>query len=258
MNYKLKIGVILFLLILISISILPIFLPSPYEIEIDKALAKPTLEHIAGCDVLGRDLLSRTLVGGRTSISIAFLSSSLSLLLGALLGILSVTSLPLSRVIIPTLDLLKSVPSTLLALLFMSLLGPGALDLILALTLVNIPQSAYLARSRMLLINKEEYTLSRLTQGLKPSTMVKGYLRHLAPVLLVQFVFIFASSILAEAALSFIGAGILPPTPSLGNILSEGRSAIFTSSHILIAPSLAIFLTVLSLNLIHEGLQGET
>lgn len=257
MNRKLVLGLCIFIAIVLAVSILPYILPSSDAIDVGNMLSSPSLSHIAGTDALGRDILSRTLYGGRTSLFIGGATALLSALIGASIGIMAVSVPRLDGALMALTDLMKAVPSTLLAVLFMCLLGPGTADLIIALTVINIPQIARLVRSRMLLIRKEEYTLARISLGLGGSTMVKSYIRHLMPVLLIQIAFTFASSILAESALSFIGAGVLPPAPSWGNILSEGRSVIFSSWYVLVAPSLLILLTVLSLNLIGEGLSAK-
>lgn len=257
MNKKLMAGACLFSLILLSVCFLPYLLPSPDELDVAGMLSSPSLSHIAGTDALGRDLLSRTVHGGRTSLLIGGATALLSALIGAAIGILAVSYPGLDGLLMSLTDLMKAVPSTLLAVLFMCLLGPGTLDMVIALTVVSIPQIARLVRSRMQLIRKEEYTQARIALGLGGASMVRSYIRHLMPVLLVQISFTFASSILAESALSFIGAGVLPPEPSWGNILAEGRSVIFSSWYVLIAPSVFILLTVLSLNLMGEGLLAK-
>lgn len=257
MNRKLTAGLCIFTLILAAVLFLPHFLPPADELDIQNMLSSPSLSHMAGTDALGRDILSRTLYGGRTSLLIGAATALFSAVIGASIGIVAVSMPRLDDLLMALTDLMKAVPSTLLAVLFMCLLGPGTADLIIALTVVNIPQTSRLVRSRMLLIRNEEFTAARISLGLSPASMVKSYIRHLMPVLLIQMVFTFASSILAESALSFIGAGVLPPSPSWGNILSEGRSVIFSSWYVLVAPSAFILLTVLSLNLMGEGLSSK-
>ncbi len=256
MNKKLLSGLLIFfLLILLSFCV---FLSDRdgYAIALERRFAGPALEYPFGCDTMGRDLLARTAEG--TLIS-AFIGASVmfaSLSVGLFIGILSVEFPLLDGPLMRLCDSFKAFPSVLFASFLVIVMDSGLLSIILALSIVFIPQVARLVRSHMLLLKTEPFIEAKTMVGIRRSRIVWGEIsNHLLPSLLIQAAFIYASSVIAETSLSFIGAGLSMPAPTIGNILAEGRSVITTAWWMILFPTIAILLSVLSLNLISDGLK---
>jgi peptide/nickel transport system permease protein len=184
--------------------------------------------------------------------SVVALSTVVGGALGALAGYYRLLDGPIMR----TMDALLAFPSLLLALGIAAALGPSMFNVILALSITYTPETARIVRSSVLVLREQEYVDASLTFGARDRWII---LRHLIPnslsPLLVQITAIFAYSVLAEAALSFLGVGLPPPTPSWGAIIADGRSYIIDAWWICLFPGLAITITVLSLNLLGDALR---
>ena len=256
MRLKVGLGILSVLLVLAILG--PLFAQDPQAIDTTNRLMKPSVEHLCGTDTLGRDVLSRLCSGLRVSFVTGTLTVLLSASIGLILGILSTVNPYLDLILMKLCDGLKALPSTLLAILLLVILDGGLASLVIALSIVNIPQTSRLVRSRARVIKTRLFVLAERSIGASESRILfHTVLRHILPSLFVHSAFVFSSAIIGEASLSFIGAGLPAGYPSLGNMLSEGRSAIYQAPWLVLFPSLLVFLTSLGLNLVADGLEAK-
>ncbi len=236
----------------------PILTPSdPLAIHTTAMLQPPSRLNWLGTDQFGRDILSRILVGSRTSMLIAFASVTLALGLGTTAGLLGgYRGGWVDGVAMRTMDILFAFPAILLAIAIMAVVGPSVPNLILAIGIVYTPQFARIARAATLAIRHLEFMEAARAIGAGPARMFARYLlpNVMAPII-VQVSVSLSLAILSESALSFLGLGTQPPTPSWGNMLSEGRQFMEIAPWNAIFPGMAIMLVVLGFNLLGDGLR---
>lgn len=251
-------GIALLSLIFFFSFILPLFYKvSPFSIDLEKRLSKPSFSAPFGRDELGRDLLARISYGGRVSIFIALLVVFISTLTGTFLGAFSgfvggVWDELTGRVV----DFFLAFPGIILVLTLSLVLGQGVLNLIIALTVANTIETLRIARAQTIKIKNMEFIKASLLMGASSSELIYHHiLPHLLPVIISQSLLSIPSIILSEAGLSFIGAGISPPIPSWGNIIAEGKYHFFSAIHLTLIPGLFLFATVLGFNLIGESIE---
>ncbi|RVT62747.1 ABC transporter permease [Niallia taxi] len=234
---------------------------SPYEIlEIDpkNRLAAPSNAHWFGTDNFGRDVFSRTMYGVRISLLIGVTVTLVASVIGLTVGLLASYYKLLDHIFMRICDGLFAFPSILLAIAIMSALGPKSINVIIALVLVFIPSIARIVRSAALVVKEKVFIEALQAQG---ASSFRILFLHIAPnilaPLIVQVTFVFAVTILTEASLSFLGAGIPAPLPSLGNMLYDGKLAIYNAWWMTVFPGLFIILIVLGLNLFGDGLRDH-
>lgn len=249
-------GFIILLLALIAL-LGPLLVPyTPYEMEVTNRLKAPSAEHLLGTDNFGRDLLSRIAYGARVSLGVGMSVAFLACLFGLIVGLLASYYRLLDNILMRICDGLMAIPGVLLAIALMAALGPKQQNVIIALTIVFIPNVARVVRSTALIIREETYIEAIKSQGASTWRIIA---LHIAPntisPLVVQASFIFADAIITEAALSFLGAGIPAPDPSWGNILYDGKVVIFNAWWMTVFPGILIVLSVLGLNLLGDGLR---
>ena len=250
-------AVILLLEILLTIFA-PVIAPYGYnKIDIMSAYQGPSAAHWMGTDDMGRDILSRLLYGGRYSLSMGILAVIISLILGMAVGsIAGYFGGTVDNLIMRFLDIVQSLPGMVLIVVLSTMLGPGYFNTILALAINGIPGYARMLRAQMLKMRENEYI--EASQSINCSK-VRIIVSHLIPnsfsPLIVSATMGVASTIVSAAGLSFIGLGVQPPTPEWGTMLSSSRQFIRQCPHMVIFPGLAIALTVLSLNLMGDGLR---
>ncbi len=253
-----KIGLTLIFFIFLFSFILPIFYKvSPFTTDLENRLSKPSRSALFGKDELGRDLLARVSYGGRVSLLISLTVFFLSLLIGTLLGILSgwIRGI-LDEITGRVVDFFLAFPGILFVLALSLLFGQGILNLILALTIANSIEILKVARAQTIKIKNFEFIKASLLMGSSSfKIIIHHFLPHVFPVILSHALLTIPYVILSEAGLSFIGAGITPPTPSWGNIIAEGRYHLFDAFHLTLVPSLFLFISVLGFNLIGESLE---
>jgi peptide/nickel transport system permease protein len=246
------------LLLVVVVALLAPVLTAYDPIKVDprSMLVAPSVTHLFGTDHFGRDLYTRVLFGTRISLRIGTIVTLLTGVLGAAIGLASGYFRRLDGPIMRLMDVLMAYPAILLAIGVMAVLGTGEINAIIALIIVYTPRCARIVRASTLTVKTREYVQAARVLGAQEGRII---FRHIFPnclsPLIVQLVFVFAYAIVAEAALSFIGVGTPPPTPSLGNILSEGRNYLAVAPWATIAPGVAISVTVLALNLAGDGLR---
>ncbi|WP_082233144.1 ABC transporter permease [Halobacillus massiliensis] len=229
----------------------------PYKMAPDARLAGPSLAHLFGTDQFGRDILSRIIYGSRISLQVGLISVGLSVVAGTIIGVVAAyygkwVDAALSRLT----DVMFSFPDILLALVIMAILGPSLTNLMIAVGIVYTPIFARIARGAVLSIKNSLYIEAARSMGI---SNIKIMWRHILPnslaPLIVQVTLSFAFAILAEAALSFLGLGVSPDTPSWGIMLNEGKSWMETAWWIAVFPGIAITLAVFSFNVMGDGLR---
>lgn len=219
-------------------------------------LQGPSTAHWFGTDMVGRDLYSRAVYGARVSLIVGFSVAALSITIGLFLGLLAGFQRAIDAVLMRILDGFMAIPPVLLAIALVALTGGSLQNVIIALTVAEIPRVARLVRSVVLSLREQPFVEAAITSG---ASFWRILLRHILPntiaPLLVQGTYVCAAAIILESVLSFIGAGTPPDTPSWGNIMAEGRVYFQISPQIILFPGLLLSLTVLAVNLIGDGLR---
>lgn len=256
-NYGFIIGATIIVLFILFALIGPLFTPyGPYDMKVIDRLQAPSGEHLLGTDEFGRDVFTRVIYGARVSISIGLIVALLSSVFGLVIGAYAAFYKTLDHILMRICDGLIAIPGILLAIALMAALGASATNVIIALTIVFTPNIARIVRSSALVIREQTYIEAMHAQGASHTRIIW---RHIVPntlsPLLVQATFVFAEAIISEAALSFLGAGIPAPDPSWGNILEAGKLVIYKAWWMVVFPGIAIVLSVLSLNLLGDGLR---
>jgi peptide/nickel transport system permease protein len=234
---------------------------SPYHpidhADLMQAEEPPSLTHLFGTDQLGRDILSRVIYGARVSLSVGLVSQGLNSLIGILLGLTAgFVGRRWDDLVMGLTNIMLSIPSLVFALAIMAVLGPGLINIFLALGFTNWAYSCRITRSQVLFTRSLDYVVAARALGYgEVRIMFTQVLPNIIGPILVVATLGVAGAILIEAALSFLGLGTQPPIPSWGGMLSTAREQLFTAPWISIFPGLAIFITVLGLNLLGDGLR---
>ncbi len=228
----------------------------PLKLEpLDRLLA-PSSEHWFGTDNTGRDVYSRTIHGGRVSLRVGFTVALLTVCAGMVVGLISGYDRRADMIIQRFMDAIMSFPTLLLALALIAMLGSSINNVIIVITVVDTPRMVRIVRAQVLALR--EYQFVEAARALGAPTW-RILLLHIAPntfaPVMVQATFVFATAILVEAGLSFLGLGIPPELPSWGNILALGRTYLQTAVWVSFFPGLILTITVLSINLVGDGLR---
>jgi peptide/nickel transport system permease protein len=250
-------GLVILGIVVASTILAPWLAPhDPLFIDTLGRLKPPLSDHLLGTDAVGRDVLSRTIHGGRVSLVVGFAVGLAATLIGLPIGLISGYSRVADTVLMRIMDGLMSIPAILLAIALMAIAEASLVTVIVAITVVEAPRVARLVRSVVLSIREEPYVEAAVIVG---SRTGKILLRHILPntlaPLTVQATSIGAAAILIESLLSFVGAGTPPEVPSWGNIMAEGRSYFLVAPWIVLSPGLALATTVLAINLVGDGLR---
>lgn len=248
-------------LLLLVALLAPLIAPyDPIDPSAGASVQRPSRAHPFGTDNLGRDVFSRTVWGARTSLLVGTLSVCLALAIGGAAGILSaywggLTDLAVMRLV----DMVMSLPTLVLALVIVAVLGPSVLNVIWAVAIGYWPVVARVVRSGALSIKQQAYVEAARTLGASHGRVIlRHILPNVMPVLVVYAATVLGGAILAEGGLSFLGVGTPPPRPSWGQDLSgTGRTLMITAPWLVLFPSLALSLTVLSVNLLADGLRDH-
>ena len=229
------------------------------EINAAERLATPSTRHWLGTDKFGRDVVSLLMVGSRTTLLVGLVSVGVAAVVGVPLGILS-AMVPKwwGEVVMRANDLLLAFPALLLAIMLPAVHGQGVLTAMIAIGISTIPSFARVVRSGAIGVMKTEYVLAARAAGRRPVAIAA---RHVLPnvgsLVIVQASVSFAIAVLAEAALSYLGLGAPPGTPSWGRMLQEGQELLFVAPRLELYPGVAIALAVLGFNLLGDGLRDR-
>jgi ABC-type dipeptide/oligopeptide/nickel transport system permease subunit len=250
------------LAILVAISLTAVFAPqiSPYdpnEVDILNQLQAPSREHLLGTDLYGRDMLSRIFWGGRVTLVVGLISVGIAATFGILLGLISgYYGRWIDSAIMRFIDILLAFPRILLALTIVGMLGPGLFNVMLAVGIASITGYARLVRGSVLSAKEETYVVAARVVGCRDTRILA---RHclpnvIGPVIVLATLDV-ASAILAASSLSFLGLGVQPPTAEWGYMLNEGRNYLRSAPWITFFPGVAIMVSVLSINMLGDGLR---
>lgn len=250
-------AVFLFFLFALAILAPVVATHDPTEQKLLGRLESPNSEHLLGTDELGRDEFSRLLHGARISLFIGFVGTAGGVIIGTLLGLASgyfggwVDSLSMRLV-----DIMYAFPGILLAILIVAIMGPNLFNLIVALAIWGAPTLARIVRSCVLALKSQEFVEASRAMGASRSRIMFRHLlpNSLAPIIVYATLGV-AGSLLTAAALGFLGLGVQPPTAEWGAMLSYGRGYLREAPHLMLIPGSAIFLTVMSLNVIGDALR---
>jgi peptide/nickel transport system permease protein len=249
-------GLIVLAVVLIAVFASVLSPYDPQDIQVPQRLLGPGHAHPFGTDNLGRDIFSRVIHGARVSLLVGSLVVVCATGAGATIGLIAGYDNRMDRVLMRIMDGLMAFPTTLLAIALMAALGARLSNVIIALSIVFTPRVARIVRSVTLVVRELDYVQAAQALGAADARILARHVlpNCLAPII-VQATFIFADSVLAEAALSFLGVGLPPYIPSWGTIITAGRTFMQTAPWITVFPGVAILLSVLGLNLLGDGLR---
>ena len=250
-------GGLLLALILLAAVLAPwLFTHDPTAISPARRTRPPSADHWFGTDMLGRDVYSRVVYGARISLTVGLSVAILSTAIGLVVGMVAGFSRPVDAVVMRVMDGLMSIPAVLLAIALMALTRASIENVIVAITIAEVPRVSRLVRGVVLSLREQPFVEAARATGTR---VWKILARHILPntlaPLIVQGTYICASAIITEAILSFLGAGTPPNIPSWGNIMAEGRSLFQVAAYIILFPGMFLSLTVLAVNLVGDGLR---
>ena len=245
--------------VMISIALISLFW-TPYpvaDIDVASRFQAPSVAHWLGTDHIGRDVLSRLMVGATNSVMVAIVAVAVGAGLGIPLGALAAARRGwLDEAVMRFNDFAFAFPALLSAVMITALIGPGSVNSIIAIGIFNIPVFARLTRGSALAIWEREFVMAARAAGKGTVRITAEHiLPNVASVLIVQATILFALAILAEAGLSYLGLGTQPPAPSWGKMLNEAQTLMYLAPRLAIFPGIAIVFTVLGLNLMGDGLR---
>jgi len=252
------IGAVLTGLVIVCAFLSAVWTPhSAVELAIRSRLQLPSLEHWLGTDHLGRDILSMIMVGAQNSLIVGIVAVSIGVFLGVGLGLWAAAKRGWTEELIMRFsDFTFAFPAVLSAIMITAILGPGAVNSILAIGIYNIPVFARISRGAANAIWSREYIMAAKAAGKgRFRITVEHVLPNITSVIVVQATISFAIAILAEAALSYLGIGTQPPEPSWGRMLNDAQTYATIKPYLAIFPGAAIFLAVLGLNMLGDGLR---
>lgn len=253
--------VLISLLVLALIVVIAIFAPwlhttDPTAIDPSVRLKPISAAHWLGTDAYGRDVFSRVMYGARVSLVVGLGVAAFSMVIGLAIGVVAGYFRWIDAIVMRVMDGLMAIPGILLAIALVSLSGASLMTVMIAITVPEVPRVVRLVRSVILSVRNEPYVEAAVALGTPTFTLM---LRHLVPntmaPLVVQGTYVFASAILTEAILSFLGAGVPPETSSWGNIMAEGRSYFQLLPGLVLYPGALLSLTVLSVNVLGDAMR---
>jgi len=251
-------GLIIILLMVLVALFAPLIAPyNPYKLDVNNALAKPSLQHWLGTDGAGRDTLSRIIYGARTSLLVSFVALVLAAGIGMFLGLVAgYAGGIINTLIMRAMDSFMAIPQMLLAITIAALMGGGLVNVIIALGISLVPVYARLMCGQTLAAKQNDYVMAARSIG---ASDLRIMLRHIfpncIPPLIVMMTMQLGGTILAEAGLSFLGIGIKPPGASWGSMVNDGYKYLIMSPALSFAPGVAIMLVVFAFNMVGDGLR---
>jgi len=251
-------GGLLVLMALIGIFAPLLWTTDPTAISPARRTRVPSELYWFGTDMLGRDVYSRVVYGARVSLLVGFSVAVLSSIIGLTIGLFAGFVRWADGIIMRIIDGMMSIPPILLAIALMALTRGSIQNVIIAITIAEIPRVARLVRGVVLSLREQPYVEAAVANGARvPRIIVRHILPNTFAPMSVQATYICASAMIVEAILSFIGAGVPPATPSWGNIMAEGRALWQVRPHIILFPAVFLSITVLAVNLLGDGLRDS-
>ncbi len=251
-------GLLMIGLIFFVAGTAPLLAPyDPGKTDVSLKLKPPSFQHLLGTDQLGRDVFSRMLYGSRISLSVGFVAVAISIFIGILVGaIAGYYGRWVDSVLMRFVDIMLCFPTFFLILTVVALLGPSIFNIMLVIGITSWMGTSRFVRAEFLSLRERDFVQAARALGVADRRIIFKHIlpNGLAPVFVTATLDV-ATAILVEAGLSFLGFGVQPPAPSWGNILTEGRTYIFDAWWLTLFPGLAILITVLSFNLLGEGLR---
>lgn len=250
------IGSAVLLLFIVIALLAPLVLPDPVRLNPLQRLRTPSLQNPFGTDQFGRSTLSRTLNGTRISLTVGVLVAIVTTTIGLLFGLLAGFLRRVDNVIMRLMDGIMAIPGILLAIALMSLFGSSIQNVVVAISIAEIPRMARIVRSSVLVIREQPYVEAAVTNGTKLSRLLwRHVLPNIAAPVIVQATYVFASAMIVESVLSFLGAGTPPTIPSWGNMLAEGRQYLQRGPWMIAFPGVCLALLVLTVNVLGDALR---
>lgn len=250
-------GAVIVIFILLTIFANFVAPYDPTKIDLINRLKGPSLQHWFGTDDCGRDVLTRILFGGRMSLQIGLIPTFISMVIGAVLGLISgYFGKKTDFIIMRFADIVLAFPSLLLAMVVMYTLGSSIFNLFISLSIISWASTARVVRSQTLSIKESEFIEAAKSMGVNKWVVIfRHVLPNCLPSLIVLFTLNIPASILTEASLSFLGVGAQPPDTSWGLMISQGQAYAFQSPWMIVAPGVAILIVVLAFNFLGDGLR---
>lgn len=250
-------GLVMVCIMVVIALIAPLIAPyGPNEMIVKDRLQGPGAAHWFGTDSMGRDVFTSVVYGARVSLTVGCVVSVISTLVGIVIGLYASVNRVLDNILMRVCDAMKAIPNILMAICLMAALGASLRNILISLTIVCIPGIARVARSAALVVREQTYIEAMESLG---ASSRHTLWRHVAPNILspviVQATFNFATAILAEASLSFLGAGVPSSVPSWGSVLNEGMTYVSIAWWLVVYPGIFTAVTVLGLNLLGDGLR---
>ena len=249
-------GTLLAAMVLLALLTPYLVAGDPRALSPGSRLLPPSAAHWFGTDPLGRDLFVRILYGSRVSLLVGFSVAFLSSVLGTFVGMVSASGKRIDAIVMRIMDGVMSIPAILLAIALMAVTGGSVVNVITAVTIVEVPRVARLIRGTVLSLREQPYVEAAVAAGTSRARIV---VRHLLPgivgPLIVQATFVWATAMILEAALSFIGAGTPPSTPSWGNIMADGKALWQVRPLMIFIPAAFLSVTLLAINMLGDGLR---
>lgn len=249
---------IVILLFILAAILAPVLTPYTFDsMDLHNRLTPPSRAHLLGTDEAGRDVLTRMLYGSRVSLLVGIVPTVISMLAGAILGIIAgYNGGRTDAVIMRIADVMLAFPSMFLAMVIMYTLGDGMINIFLALALVNWASVARIVRAETLKLKETEFVEAARSIGVgKLVIMLRHIFPNCAPSLIVLFTLNIPSAILSESSLSFLSIGIKPPQASWGLMVNAGRQFLYSQPWLSLSPSVAIMVVVLAFNFLGDGLR---
>lgn len=247
----------LILVLFVGLAIVAAFvLPDPARVNPLVRLRPPGAEHWFGTDQLGRSTLSRTLNGTAVSLTVGALVTLATTSLGLAIGLVSGFVRWLDGIVMRVMDGIMAIPGILLAIALMSLFGSSIQNVVIAISIAEIPRMARVVRSSVLVIREQLFVEAALTNGTRLGRLlIRHVLPNVAAPVIVQATYVFASAMIVESVLSFLGAGTPPTIPSWGNMLADGRQYLQRAPWLVAFPGVALALLVLTVNVLGDALR---
>ncbi len=251
-------GLIIIVVLVLTAVFAPYISPhDPYRVDMNEQFLSPSLTHWLGTDNFGRDVLTRILYGARISLVVGIVPSFISLIIGAIMGIVSgYYGGRIDFTIMRLADMMIAFPSLLLAMVVMYTLGANLFNIFIALSLVGWASVARVVRSQTLALKEKEFIEAARANGSKKTTIMFRHLfPNVVPTLIVLFSLSIPEAIMWESSLSFLGVGVQPPEASWGLLVAKGKEYLFAAPLVAIMPGVAILITVLAFNFIGDGMR---